>query len=127
MDRLRQFMQGRNGVDGLTYAMIILYWPFAVAARYSGIRLLEYPGMIILFTAIFRIFSKNVVKRRLENRKFLKILYAVTNPFTKKKRAVPTHSLFKCPSCSQAIRVPAGLGTIRIRCPKCRAKFTRDT
>lgn len=34
---------------------------------------------------------------------------------------------YECPQCQQQIRVPAGRGDIRIRCPKCSSTFFRET
>ena len=33
----------------------------------------------------------------------------------------------ECPECRQQIRVPAGRGNIRIKCPKCAGQFVRET
>lgn len=33
------------------------------------------------------------------------------------------YAFFKCPSCGQTVRVPAGKGHIQITCPKCKSKF----
>ena len=38
-----------------------------------------------------------------------------------------THKIFKCPNCSQKIRVPKHRGRICIKCPQCRIEFVRKT
>ena len=45
------------------------------------------------------------------------------------KRAMDrrTHKIFKCPNCTQRIRVPKGKGKICIKCPKCRIEFIKKT
>lgn len=55
---------------------------------------------------------------------------AQSKPLTneqKKKLDRRTHKIFKCPNCSQKIRVPKHRGKICIKCPNCRIEFIRKT
>ena len=38
-----------------------------------------------------------------------------------------THRFFKCPCCSKSLRVPSGIGRLRIMCPKCGENFFEKT
>lgn len=130
MNWLRKFMAGRYGVDQLSIALLIAYLPVSLVTRLSGIRLLNFLALAILVVCYFRIFSRNIVKRRQENQKFLVKWYPIRNWFNQniyriKNRKV--HAYFKCPSCSQKVRVPKGKGEIRITCPKCKTGFVKRT
>ncbi|MCL1804527.1 MAG: hypothetical protein FWG28_00750 [Clostridiales bacterium] len=130
MNWFRKFMQGRYGPDQLTYALIVIYWPFAFAVRLTGFRIFDSLAYLCIFTAAFRFLSKNIARRRRENQKFLSILQPVTGWAKLTRRRIAerrTHRFFKCPGCGQILRVPAGKGRITIRCSKCGAALEKKT
>ena len=121
---LFRFMYGRNGVDQLCWALIILQLLLSLLASLIRMPLasnLAYiTGWVIWAVVIFRIFSKNLAKRRAENAKFLgwwtpKRL-ALGGMFSRWKDR--EHKYVKC-SCGTWLRVPKGKGKIRVTCPKC--------
>ena len=78
----------------------------------------------------FRMLSRNISRRYNENQIYLKYRYKVIakfNGFKARMRDRKTHRVFKCPGCSQKIRVPRGKGRISIKCPKCRIEFIKRT
>ena len=129
-DRLARFMQGRYGMDEfgrflniLTFVLIILSFFF---------RFLLLPSVLLIVYEYFRILSRNYAKRSEENTWFCTyILRRRTggNYYQKKSRTRTDseHRIFKCPNCTQKIRVPKGKGRICIRCPKCRIEFVKKT
>ena len=130
MNWFRKFMQGRYGPDQLTYALIIIYWPFAFAVRFTGFRVFDSLAYLCLFTAAFRFFSKNIPRRRRENQKFLDILHPIIQWAKLSRRRIrerKTHRFFKCPGCRQVLRVPVGKGRITIRCSKCGVVLEKKT
>lgn len=105
-------------------------------------RFFYYLCIAIIIYMYFRMFSKNIYKRRKENETFLRIKYRVQNFFRDRKNAARSSSkrgrggeinydemfkIFRCPSCSQRIRVPRGKGRIRITCPRCKNQFIKKT
>ncbi|MBQ5484545.1 MAG: zf-TFIIB domain-containing protein, partial [Lachnospiraceae bacterium] len=78
-------------------------------------------GLAVLGYGYFRMMSKNVGKRYLENQKYLQITDRMKNFFYNHK----TYRFYKCPTCKQKVRVPRGHGKIEITCPKCRGTFIR--
>ena len=125
---LSRFMYGRNGVDRLTLTMvwtalvldiINIFLREKVPLAYSIIGTVA--GIITLL-ALFRMFSRNLEKRRAENAAFLrKIWWPVKRKLQsgRQQRADRDHKYFTCPNCKTVCRVPVGKGKIVITCPKC--------
>lgn len=126
-EKFARFMMGRYGVDQFSKFLTI----FTIVLMVLGLfihPILYYLGIVGMIYMYFRIFSKNRVKRSAENQWYLRKSYAVRNWFDKKKRMwklKKTHKIFKCPTCSQKIKVPKGRGRIEIRCTKCGTKFIK--
>lgn len=97
------------------------------------VRFLFLPTLLLLIYSYFRILSRNYPARNRENRWYLN----ATRMFRKNRSSYgndagtrqrdTAHRIFKCPNCSQKIRVPKGKGKICIRCPKCRIEFIKRT
>ena len=106
-NRFANFMQGRYGTDKLNntlWVLLLILWFVNIfvwnrVARYiiDGIMLL------IIVLICFRMFSRNIVARSAENRKFLP----------------------KCPVCKAQLRVRNKKGNHTVRCPKCGSEFNK--
>lgn len=130
MNWLKNFMIGRCGIDQLSIALLIAYLPFSLAAQILRISWLNLIALALLVICWFRILSRDISKRREENRKFLIWWYPFKNWFSRnldKIKDSKDHRYFQCPSCKQKVRVPKGKGNIRITCPKCRTQFVKRT
>ena len=123
---IARFMYGRNGADQLSYAMLT----FAIATDVAQMfvrsswarRGCGFVSTVFLVMALWRILSKNVEKRRAENRRFLeKIWWPVQRKIlgVRQRSADKDHKYFTCPACGAVCRVPKGKGKIIITCPKC--------
>ena len=129
---LVRFMYGRNGADQLCMAMILT----ALALNTVEIFVKHDLVYVILHTLstvltvwmIFRMFSKNLAKRRAENAKFMAWWGPKKNAITgaKARRADKAHKYVKC-SCGTYCRVPRNIGTVELTCPKCGAKHKVKT
>lgn len=128
-----RFMYGRNGSDQLNTALLILYlalWLIGnllvVLTKSSLLASIVNVLMTVLaVTIFFRMLSKNLVKRRTENQKFLAWWSPMKNRLKgmKQRSADKDHKYFTCKSCKTICRVPVGKGKIIITCPKCGAKI----
>lgn len=122
--RIAAFMQGRYGLDGLGRFLLVLSMIFLlISIMIRPVRFLYVIGIGILLYEYYRMFSRNVSKRYQENMRFMGFVNGQRQRFAQRK----THKIFKCPNCSQKIRVPKGKGKICIKCPKCRIEFIKKT
>ncbi|GAE87202.1 hypothetical protein JCM21531_553 [Acetivibrio straminisolvens JCM 21531] len=127
-------MADRYGSDRLSIFLIIL----SIILNFIG-NLLKTPvfgliGYIPLAISIYRMLSKNITRRRMENYKFVMFTDSFTAWFKKavdnitiRIRDAKTHRYFSCPDCRAKLRVPKGKGTIIITCPKCKTEFKKKT
>mgnify|MGYP000690746634 CR=1 FL=1 len=74
-DALYRFMYGRNGVDALNWALVILELIVSILSsiiRVQGVsQALYFVSMMLMFIVLIRIFSRNLARRQAENAKFL--------------------------------------------------------
>ena len=68
-ESLIRFMYGRNGSDNLGRLCMWGGLAVLIVASATGIGLLTYIAFAMYFYSLFRIFSRNVEKRRQENQK----------------------------------------------------------
>ena len=128
MNWLKKFMYGRYGGDDLSKALLVLSFILIIMAGFlpRSLSSLVVIGYIPTLACIFRIFSRNIFKRRQENYKYLKIKNSVVIWSKQKLNRVKdskTHKYFTCPDCKQKLRVPRGQGKISVTCPKCKKLF----
>ena len=132
-EKLARFMIGRNGSDQLTRFISIVVCLALVLSLFlnsdaqPAIWFLAIVGAIYVY---FRVFSRNVAKRRQENANFLRATASVRGYFRGlRERWVQRrdYRFFRCPSCRTLLRVPRGKGKIRVVCRKCGTSFIRNT
>lgn len=130
MNWLKKFMYGRYGADQLSMALLIFSVLLTAIARFARVPLLAVISYIPLGFCIYRMLSKNINKRSLENYKFSMMISPVYAWFVKLRRRLAeskTHRFMKCPKCKAQLRVPKGKGKIVVTCPKCRNEFKAKT
>lgn len=127
---LRNFMIGRYGQDHLNSALLIAALAVWLLSLITGSSLLSLLYYIFMFLAIFRMFSRQIEKRRKENDRFLTYWWPMRRKlqlFIRKTKERRTHKFFKCPGCRNTLRVPKGKGKVNITCPKCGERFQKKT
>ena len=154
-DKMSRFMSGRYGIDDMSRAiniLVMILFAVSLFGRLFGpLYWAFYIGIIFLIYNYFRMFSRNYAKRSAENAWFCRVFkkgrstYGRYNGYgnsyqsygnnyqgymtNEEKKAADrkTHRIFKCPNCSQKIRVPKHRGRICIKCPTCRIEFIKKT
>ncbi len=130
MNWLRRFMAGRYGADQLSLALLILSIILTLIAQIARLPILAMISYIPLILCIFRMLSRNVNKRSMENYKFSMLISPLYARFIKVRRRLAeskTKRFLKCPQCKAELRLPKGKGTIIVTCPKCRNEFKAKT
>jgi hypothetical protein len=130
MNRLKEFMIGRYGRDQLSLALLILSVLLTWAAELTRLPILTFIGYALFGISIFRMLSRNVTKRSMENNKFNMLISPAYSWIKKKQKRVndaKTHKCFQCPNCKTNLRVPKGKGKIVITCPKCKTELRKRT
>ena len=126
-------MAGRNGPDQLSRALTALLLTVLILSMFAEARLsrilmaLFMLGVIYLY---FRIFSRNVSRRREENAAYMQrtaSLRAWFRSLGERWRQRRDYKFFRCPMCRTLLRVPRGKGKIKIVCRKCGNSFIRNT
>jgi len=126
----QKFMHGRYGPDHLGVALIILSFIVSVLYVVIGHLPLLYLSYSILALVLFRVLSRNHIKRRRENDVFIRYWWPIRTKivrFAGKVRERKTHKFIKCPDCKNTLRVPRGKGKIIVTCPKCTKKISKKT
>lgn len=141
--RMYRFMYGRYGTDEL-YTFIFILFLLVWAAELIITAFME-EGMAqaivsiclsaatfaLLIWSTFRVFSRNVYKRRRENEVYLKALRGLKRFFggniSRRSRSGnrdDATSIFRdCTKCGATLRLPRRQGKHSVRCPRCNHSF----
>lgn len=120
-------MYGRNGVDALSWALVVLEVVLSLLSSFIHVRgvsqVLYFVSTALMFVVLLRIFSRNLARRQAENAKFLTWWTPKANAIrgARARRADKAHKYVRC-SCGAYCRVPRGVGKIELTCPKCGRK-----
>ena len=115
-----RFMNGRYGTDTLNRHLLFAALGLAVInlpLRSFAVSTLEW---VLIFLVFFRMFSKDLLKRRRENARYYSLLQKVKLFFrhiSYRFRERKTMRFFKCPHCKAPIKMP---------CQKCKNTFTKE-
>jgi ABC-type transport system involved in cytochrome bd biosynthesis fused ATPase/permease subunit len=130
MNWLKKIMAGRYGSDQLSMALVSISILLVLIFGFTKVNIILYLSYVPLLICVFRIFSKDINKRRMENYKFAMLMspiYSWTRKKASKLQSLKTYKYFKCPNCKRKLRVPRHKGKISITCPVCKSEFIRKS
>ena len=128
--KMAAWMQGRNGVDGLSNFLMGVGIILLIASVIPGLDLLSWLVLAVLAVALFRSFSKNIAARSKENAAFEQAVQKPKRWIALQRKAWAnrkTTRYFKCKGCGTVLSVPRGKGTLRVVCPKCKTETTKKS
>ena len=130
-----RFMYGRNGMDQMNQALLRGYLVILVAQVIFSLLRLWIPARIcesllwvLMVFILFRMFSKNLTKRRAENQKFMGWIWKARNNAAgaKARRADKEHKYFTC-RCGAICRLGRGRSSSPVPNAERRSKRKADT
>ena len=121
-----RFMEGRNGPDQLTRSSVWVGLALYILSWITGLSILSLLGFVLYVWSIFRMFSRNRVKRFAENQKYLNLSAKVrteTSQFIRRLKNMKQYKYLRCPQCHARLRLPRKVGSVTVRCSKCGNSF----
>ena len=128
--RFSKSMQGRYGVDSLSRFLSVVLLAVIILGLFIRIPFSGLITFLLLLVLYFRMFSRNIPKRYAENQKFLQLRDRFLGNFSNMSSnfsQFKDYHIYKCPQCSQKIRIPRGKGHIMVRCPRCGFEFHKKS
>lgn len=129
-EKFQRFMIGRYGSDQLNRFLVWAVLVLIVVNLFAHEKVLYWLELAGVVWCYFRMFSKNFAARDKENRIYMRLQLKVTDLVNKWKfkiRQAREYHIYKCPNCSQKIRIPRGKGRVSIHCPKCGTDFIKKS
>lgn len=120
------FMRGRYGADQLYNTLIISGMVLYFLGAMTDLGVLIIVAQLLIFWALFRVYSKQIYKRAEENRKFLKWWQPNQKKlklFFRRFKEIKVARFRKCPNCKTTLRLPVKRGKKTVKCPTCHQKF----
>ena len=105
--------------------LIAVYLVLYLVGSLLRLGFLSWLSLLVAAYALFRLFSRNISRRRAENAKFMQLAGPAIR-WVRLRRTIhrdKDHRYFKCPNCGQQLRVPKGKGKITVTCRSCGASF----
>ena len=132
-NKLLAFMSGRNGMDSFNKFLFALYLILYVLlfiisffVHHVVSTVLSFCLTLLALYLVYRFFSRNLVKRQIENRNFLSVMESFKTSNNLRKSMIrdrKTHVYKKCPYCKAVLRLKRIKGKHRAACPRCSKSF----
>ncbi len=131
-NKIYRFMYGRYGFDqfgrflmfsGLVMAVLCMFLRFL--PTHIPYYICSFLNTFCYVFAVFRILSRNTVKRMAENESYLRLRNKVLPVLDEKTKSIRDKNYIykKCPGCSAKLRLKRIKGKHVTKCPKCGLKF----
>ena len=123
---MASFMQGRNGVDNISYHALWGGLILILLDNFIGTGLVGLLGSALYFYSFFRMLSRNVEKRQAENRRYVQFTAnwkKEVKQFFLRLKGTKEYKYFRCPACKNRLRLRRGCGEKHITCPVCKHQF----
>lgn len=120
-------MNERNGMDALNYLLLAAYIVLELSDIVAKSYVMTLLGLVCLGWMLFRIFSKNLPKRKAENDKLVHMGAGLKKEalFQKQRWTDRSAHLYKkCPNCKKVLRAKRIRGKRVITCPHCHHEVT---
>lgn len=125
-DKFRWFMVGRYGMDELNRFLSGVILILIIVNVFARNRLLFWMEVLCLIVIYGRMFSRDTGRRFRENQAYLRWRFNGSEwgqKFLLRLRERQKYKIFKCPQCSQKLRIPRGHGKVQIHCRSCGHDF----
>ena len=122
-------MAGRNGNDRFNRFLLVIDIVLLLIGTLFAESIGKYVNILVLLLLgyiYFRMFSRDITKRREENEKYIRLQIRFSGWMRlHRERWIQRkdYKFFTCPSCRTTLRVPRGHGKIKIVCRKCGTSF----
>ena len=128
MEKFYRFMYGRYGIDELYYLFFYSYIILVCISLFFKVPYLFWVELVLFVIMFSRVFSKNIAKRKRENRFYLEVRSNIRKPFQNIKRNWKDRHDFvykKCHKCKTTLRLPlpSERGIQNTTCPKCKTEM----
>lgn len=110
-EKLMNFMRGRYGNDELNVCLLVLSVVLCILSPVA--KIFSSLSLVCLVYIFFRMFSRNIYKRRQENAKIVPYVSFVKAKFKDKGKS----RIFMCRKCKRTLRIPKGKGKVTVNCP----------
>lgn len=126
--KIQKFMYGRYAkCDELYKFLFLIYIFLLIIDLFVNSIILIYLQLILFYLLIYRFLSKNIYKRTIENKKFIKIKNEFIKPFINFRRNISdkNHVYKKCSNCKTTLKLPVPFtrGIKHAKCPECGKKI----
>ncbi len=126
-----RFMAGRYGNDNLNRFLTVLYlllWLVGWFVRGVAARVIYLLTLLLIALVFYRMLSRNIVKRQIENEKYLRFKEEVLrNQWFRHQwdriRYLGRYRFRRCPGCSAWLRLPIRRGRRTVTCARCHTRF----